>query len=311
MSKIILSIKNVSHSFGNKKILDNVSLELLQGSFLAVTGPSGAGKSTLFRAILGTDLTNEGSIQVDGINVIGPDRNVGIVYQQYTLAPFLTVEDNVALGLKLDQTSLPYRTFCFWNWWKLRQQHLIESRKILIQLGLEHAMDAYPEKLSGGMRQRAAIAQALIMRPKILLLDEPFGALDEATREDLQGMLLTLYQENISAKKAGLEPPHTVVMVTHELNEAFYIADRVVGISRFWKDEQGLTGLENGAKIMYDKAAPVFKPEDPRDFGRFLDLKNLLRKSVFDGELTNPNEHQTFWTDIEDGHTTGVSAIRS
>lgn len=300
MNKMIVTIQNASHSFGNKRILDCINLDLVQGDFTALVGPSGAGKSTLFKAILGTDPLNEGKIYVAGEEVTGPDRHVGIVYQQYTLAPYLTVEQNVAEGLKLDQTSIPYRIFCFWDWWKLRQKHITEARDLLNRVGLGHVLTSYPEALSGGMRQRAAIAQALIMRPQVLLLDEPFGALDEATREDLQGVLKTLSQENEDAKAIGLDPPHTVIMVTHELNEAFYIANRVIGISRFWKDPNtGLTGMERGARVMYDKLTPFFGPNDPRDFGRFLDLKNLLRKSVFDGDLTDPTEHQTYWRDRE------------
>ena len=106
-----------------------------------------------------------------------------------------------------------------------------------------------------------AIAQALIMKPKILLLDEPFGALDEATREELQLMLLNLYQENLAGQeRKGEPPPHTILIVTHELNEALYVADRVVGLSQYHREGS------QGATIVYDKAAPVFHPTDPKEY---------------------------------------------
>jgi len=166
----------------------------------------------------------------------------------------------------------------------------------LKKLGLEAAAKLYPHEMSGGMRQRVAIAQALIMKPKILLLDEPFGALDEATREELQLMILRLYEENETAKKEGHEPPYTILIVTHELNEAFYVSDRVIGLSQYHKD-----GAE-GAKIVYDKSAPIFHPGDPREFGIFLEQREELRRHVFDPtDLQDHEELITFWKDREKG----------
>lgn len=310
---MILNVSRVNQWFGPKNVLHNVNLKINRGQFVALVGPSGCGKSTLLRSILGTDPPSSGTITTGDKGIEGPTRDVGIVYQHYSLYPFLTVEKNIALGPKLDQTSIPFRTFRPLRWRSMRKKHLEESRELLYEFGLESAAKQYPSKLSGGMRQRVAIAQALIMKPSILLLDEPFGALDEATREELQQMLLRLYQENINAKKEGKTPPHTCIFVTHELNEAFYLADRVVGLSQYWKKTTtwgyGTGGL--GATVIYDKAAPVYGPDDPRDFGRFLGLKDLLRQTVFnENNEQDPDEHVTFWSDLANGESTGVSSMR-
>jgi NitT/TauT family transport system ATP-binding protein len=289
-----LEVQDVSHAFGNNKVLGHVNLKVAAGQVVGLVGPSGCGKSTLLRAILGTHPPNKGKIFAGGKEITGPNRDVGIVYQHYSLYPFLTAEKNVAFGLLLDETTLPYRTFVFWKWWKIRQKHLAKARELLKKLGLETATKLYPHEMSGGMRQRVAIAQALIMKPKILLLDEPFGALDEATREELQLMILGLYAENEVAKKEGKEPPYTILLVTHELNEAFYVSDRVIGLSQYHKN------TEEGAKIVYDKPAPIFRPGDPREFEVFLEQREELRRHVFDStDLLDHEELITFWKDHE------------
>jgi len=289
-----LEVQDVSHAFGDNKVLGHVDLKVAAGQVVGLVGPSGCGKSTLLRAILGTHPPNKGKIFAGQKEVKGANRDVGIVYQHYTLYPFLTAEKNVAFGLLLDETILPWRMFVFWEWWKLRKKHLEKARELLKKLGLEEAAKLYPHEMSGGMRQRVAIAQALIMKPKILLLDEPFGALDEATREELQLMILRLYEENETAKEEGNEPPYTILIVTHELNEAFYVSDRVVGLSQYHK------GGAEGAKIVYDKPAPIFHPGDPREFGVFLEQREELRRHVFDpSDLQDHEELITFWEDRE------------
>lgn len=289
-----LEIDGLSHSFGTNKVLSNVSLKIAHGQIVALVGPSGCGKSTLLRAILGTHPPAVGRILADGIPITSPSRAVGIVYQHYTLFEFLTARENVALGLKLDQTNMPYRFFQFPKWRELRQQHLREADDFLCQVGLSQAIHRYPHELSGGMCQRVAIAQAMIMRPKILLLDEPFGALDESTRTELQMMLLRFYQENLAAKLNGEEPPYTILIVTHELNEALYVADRVIGLSQYHNDGK------NGATIVYDRPCPVFHPDDARDFDRLVQQREELRKAVFD-EVENKQHEQfvTFWDELQ------------
>ena len=285
-----LEVRKVSHWFGPKRVLHHVNLEIEAGQIVGLVGPSGCGKSTLLRAILGTHPPKAGEVFIDGKLVQRPSRDVGIVYQHYSLYDFLTAQKNVAFGPMLDQTSLPFRFFQFWKWWKLRRLHLEQAAHLLEKVGLGKACDLYPAEMSGGMRQRVAIAQALIMRPKILLLDEPFGALDEATREELQEMLLHLYQENLQAKQKGLHPPHTILIVTHELTEAIYVSDRVVGLSQYHQDG------DQGATIVYDKPAPVFHPSDPREFSSVLEQQQELRHAVFDPEyLQNYEEYISFW----------------
>lgn len=325
--KVILKIRGVSQWFGKNRVLHDVNLDIVQGQFVAMVGSSGCGKSTLLRAILGTVPAKEGTVETDGKLVVGPNRHVGIVYQKYGLYKFLTATENVAFGPKLDQTQLWHRLFMPWYWRPLRRRHLEESKQLLTKFGLGHALDLYPGELSGGMQQRVALAQALINRPKLLLLDEPFGALDEATREDLQLMLLNLYQENIAAIKRGDDPPWTVIIITHELNEAFYVSDRVIGLSRNWYEhlKPGQTVKINGQEIggrvrgevcgatkVWDKSAPTFHPNEPRDFTKFLPTREELFREVVsaDSPTIERNKHISFWSDLEQGVGTGVAFMK-
>ncbi len=296
MSEIVLKCQGVSHWFGSNRVLNNINLEIAAGQIVAVVGPSGCGKSTLLRAILGTHPPKEGSILASGHPITRPTRDVGIVYQNYSLYDFLTARDNVAFGLMLDQTNIGQRLLRPDRWWPLRKQHRAQSVELLEKVNLGHAVNLYPTEMSGGMRQRVAIAQALIMDPKILLLDEPFGALDEATREELQLMLLHLYEENQLCKQAGKRPPYTILIVTHELNEALYVSDRVLGLSQYHEDGK------NGVTIVYDKPAPVFRPGDARDFEQFEKQKDEMRRAVFDPDrIQHHDEYVTFW----EGHGKG------
>jgi NitT/TauT family transport system ATP-binding protein len=142
-----LSIKNVSHWFDKKNVLWNVNLDIQHGEFVSLVGPSGCGKSTLLKAILGTHPPKSGTISADGKVINRPQRNIGIVYQHYTLFDFLTAQENVALGLALDQTSIPFRLFRPFKWRTLREQHLQQADVFLRRLGLEHALGHYPSEL--------------------------------------------------------------------------------------------------------------------------------------------------------------------
>ncbi len=288
-----LEINHVSHRYGDYRVLNDINLQILPGQIVAMVGPSGCGKSTLLQAILGTHPPTEGEIRADGVLINKPSRNVGIVYQQYSLYDFLTAEENVAFGLKLDETTLPSRIFSYRSYAKKRQVHLKKAREFLEKVGLSSAMGRYPSELSGGMRQRVAIAQAFILKPKIVLLDEPFGALDETTRQELQMMLLKFYQENLKAKQRGERPEYTIIIVTHELNEALYVADRVIGLSRYH------TQSEKGAMIVYDRPCPVFAPDDPRDFSKLVEQREELRKAVFDESyIKDHNKYVSFWSEL-------------
>ena len=286
--KLALECQKVSHWFGHKRVLHEVELQVPRGQFLSLVGPSGCGKSTLLRAILGTHLPHEGLILVwrpgrtEGDRVEGPGRDRGIVYQQYSLYPFLTALENVAIGLMLDQTSLPFRWFQWPRWRKRRKQHLAEAEAMLERVKLGDALHLYPQEMSGGMRQRVALAQALVMKPEIILLDEPFGALDEATREDLQNLLLALHDENVMTARRGGTPAHTLIIVTHELNEALLVGDRVAGLSQYWDWKGENHSSCPGATIIYDKPAPVFKAQQAHEFEQFTQQREEIRRVVFD-----------------------------
>ena len=293
MSTTALEVRDVNHWYGTSQVLYNVNLQIAAGQIVAIVGPSGCGKSTLLRAILGTHPPSQGEIDADSHAITEPTRNVGIVYQNYSLFEFLSARDNVAFGLKLDQTNLPGRIFGYFAYRQTRQAHRQQAEAFLKKVGLAESSNLYPNQMSGGMRQRVAIAQALIMKPKIVLLDEPFGALDESMREELQIMLLRLYQENLMAKKAGRVPEYTILIVTHELNEALYVSDRVIGMSRFHTEGQ------HGSTIVYDRPSPIFHPDDPRDFSRFIEQREELRKAVFDPQyIKDRNKYVTFWNDL-------------
>jgi len=185
-------------------VLAGLQLTIAPGEFLSIVGASGCGKSTLLRLIVGLDVDYEGEIKVDGQLVRGTSLERGIVFQDHRLFPWLTVAENVGLGLENS------------SWPSERKREAIASHIRLV--GLSGFESAYPHQLSGGMAQRAAIARALVNQPSILLLDEPFGALDALTRSNLQQELQRIWQtENI-----------TTILVTHDVDEAVYLGDRVV-----------------------------------------------------------------------------------
>lgn len=313
---ITLNVRGMGQWFGNNRVLYDIDLQVVRGQFVAIVGGSGCGKSTLFRAVLGTDPPKAGHVETGGIRVNGPNRHVGIVYQQYRLYQFLTAEENVAFGPMLDSSGFFERALMPWKWWPKRRRQLQAARDLLTKVKLGHALKSYPHQLSGGMQQRVAIAQSLIMEPNILLLDEPFGALDEATRESLQKMLLHLYQENIESKQRGEQPRWTVVFITHELNEAFYVSDRVVGLSRNWFEETPsgiITGATLGATKVWDKCAPVYHPDAPKDFELFYEAKRELRDVVLNDKAApvERNKHVSYWSDLSKGVGTGVAMVRN
>ncbi|MCK5683516.1 ATP-binding cassette domain-containing protein, partial [bacterium] len=195
----------------------DVNIKVLRGEIVALVGPSGCGKSTLLKAILGTHPPLQGDVIINGSISYKPSRHCGIVYQTYSLFPFLTAIENVAIGPLLDKTNTVSRTFHPFKTQEMKKTFHKRAAQLLDDLGLGNALNSYPHEMSGGMRQRTAIAQALIMEPEILLLDEPFGALDETTREECQRLLLTLYMQNEKRRNEG-KTPYTILIVTHELS---------------------------------------------------------------------------------------------
>ena len=312
----VLSCRGIHHHFGPKLVLHDVNVDIAPGQIVSLVGPSGCGKSTLLRSIIGTHpprsgqvLTYQGPDDRVGQEVQSPGRDRGIVYQRYSLFPFLTAVQNVAIGLKLDESSIPSRLFGFPAWRKRRKQHLEQAAALLTKIGLGEALDRYPHELSGGMCQRVAIAQALIMKPRLLMLDEPFGALDEATREELQALLLNLYQENLEARDRGEPPPYTILIVTHELTEALYVGDRVIGLSQYWDWKSAGLSEAPGATIIYDRVAPVYQPGQAKRYEDFVALREEIRAVVFEPETPlPPGEHIMFWDQVERGEAEGMLA---
>lgn len=308
-----LDCMDVHQSFGDNHVLHQINFDVIAGQIVSLVGPSGCGKSTLFSAITGTRPPKKGEIRVytgddyqNGMvaNQPGPDR--GIVYQKYTLMPFLTAKENVAFGLKVKNSTM-FRYFRPLKWRSLYKSYLKQAEEWLDYLKLSHVMDLYPSEMSGGQQQRVAIAQSLINKPEILLLDEPFGALDEATREKLQIMLLTFYEENIKAKKAGEDPPYTIIIVTHELNEAIYVGDRVIGLSQYWNWKEQNHEKCPGATIVYDKVTPVYTPRCIKNYDDFVEQREEIRRVVFDPNfLANPNENSIFWKQVQEGKGEGI-----
>lgn len=318
---IVLNCQNLTHYFEDPlkdkpptKVLHDINLQIVRGEIVGVVGPSGCGKSTLLRAITGTHPPKQGKVIVHSkhngdneIIILEPSRNIGIVYQQYSLFPFLTALQNVAFGPMLDKTSILFRFFRFIEWKKIRHEQLSQAKELLAKLNLENAMHLYPSQLSGGMKQRVAIAQALIMKPEILLLDEPFGALDEVMRESLQRMLLRLYLENCLAKQKGDKPPYTILMVTHEIKEAIIVSDRVIGLSQYWDYQNAGFAECPGSTIVYDRVAEIYQPDTPNDFKKINDQADEIRKAVFDSKnLQRREQFNNFWKQITCGQGDGV-----
>lgn len=311
---LAMGLRGIAHNYDDFHVLGGIDLDVVRGEIVSLVGPSGCGKSTLLRAVVGTHPPNQGQVviapgQPEEHAVVGPGPDRGIVYQNYALMPFLTAMQNVAFGPKMAETTLWDRVVGYASWRKLRARQEAEARDLLERLGLGHAADMYPSQMSGGMRQRVAIGQALIMKPAVLLLDEPFGALDEATREELQDLLLGLYQENLTAKAAGEPAPYTIVIVTHELNEALLVGDRVVGVSQYWDWRGAGHEASPGAVVVYDKPVPVYEPGKHRDPEAFREAREEIRRAVFQEDVRqDPAEYRTFWDDLAAGRGEGVLA---
>ena len=237
--KSLLFLESVYKSYGLKLVLDNVDLSVSPGELCTVVGPSGCGKSTLLRLIVGQEQATKGKVLIDHEPSVIPDPRRGIVYQQYSLFPHLRVLDNVILGQRL--------TLNWANWFKRKKACREEGMEFLSRVGLKEHWNKYPFELSGGMQQRVSIAQTLIMKPKVVLMDEPFGALDPGTREHLQVFLLELWETF----------KMTVFFVTHDLEEAAYLGTRVVVLSQYYRDDRGDgPTVKRGAKIVADYPLP-------------------------------------------------------
>ncbi|SEB82239.1 nitrate/sulfonate/bicarbonate ABC transporter ATP-binding protein [Paenibacillus sp. GP183] len=243
MKKTLIELQQICKRYdlpnqANVSILEDIQLKISEGEFVSILGPSGSGKSTLLRIIAGLVSPSQGSVIYNGQSIQGTNSGVGMVFQSFALFPWLTVLENVKLGLENK---------------RLRdKEKMHKALSIIDMVGLDGFEGAYPKELSGGMRQRVGIGRALVMEPDILLMDEPFSALDVLTAENLKRDLLELWTE----KKI---PTKSIIMVTHSIEEAVYMSDRAIVLSRdpariiadipilmpHWRDKQEVhfTGL--------------------------------------------------------------------
>ena len=231
-----ICVRNVWQQYDDQVVLEGLNLDVAEGEFCTLVGASGCGKSTFLRLLLGQEIPSRGSITMDGKALANePDPSRGVVFQRYSVFPHLSVLDNVALGLELPNAPLLGRLFG-----QAKRDAREQAAVLLHKVGLGHALDKYPTQLSGGMQQRLAIAQALIMKPRVLLLDEPFGALDPGIRKDMHNLLLELWQET----------KLTVFMVTHDLSEGFNLGTRLMVFDKVRHDPHAPGAY--GARITYD-----------------------------------------------------------
>lgn len=213
-----ISVRNVWKEYGDHVVLEEINLDVAPRAFIALVGPSGCGKTTFLKMLLSEEIPTRGMIEVDGVPISRePSAERGVVFQRYSVFPHLTVLGNVVLGRELQASRLFGRLFG-----ARRRAVEEEACELLAAVGLAGAESKYPAQLSGGMQQRLALAQALIAQPKVLLLDEPFGALDPGIRADIHVLMRKLWNER----------ELTVVMVTHDLSEAFKLATRIISFER-------------------------------------------------------------------------------
>lgn len=241
----LLSLRDIWVEYGDKVVLERVNLDIEAGSFVSIIGPSGAGKSSLLRVVLGQEVPTRGRILLDDTPLTpecGPDR--GVVFQRYSVFPHLSVLRNTMFGLECEQAPFTARLFG-----ARRRAAREQAEEMLRAVGLGDSLHLYPAQMSGGMQQRLAIAQALIKRPRILLLDEPFGALDPGIRADMHTLITKLWRDY----------QLTILMVTHDIREAFSLGTRVLTLDKRRRDPQA--PHRYGATAVYD--LPLNRREEP------------------------------------------------
>jgi NitT/TauT family transport system ATP-binding protein len=231
-----IELKKLWKEYGDNVVLENINLTVRAGEFITLVGASGCGKTTFLKMLLGTEKPSRGKLLLDGDPIRDePDADRGIVFQRYSVFPHLNVIENVMLGVEFGQSKLLGR--CFGS---KRRQVREQAQEMLELVGLGHVANQYPTSLSGGMQQRLAIAQALIKQPKVLLLDEPFGALDPGIRSDMHALILDIWQ------KTGI----TIFMITHDLTEGFYLGTRLLVFDKHRHDPDNPNRY--GASITFD-----------------------------------------------------------
>jgi NitT/TauT family transport system ATP-binding protein len=287
----VVHSKKVHQWFGPSKVLHDINIQITPGTITSIVGPSGCGKSVFLKGIAGMVPPKSGEMiihlgqnkhtQEEFLDIKRPCRYVGVVDQAHQLFPFWNALNNVAAGLMLDRTGIPFRLLAYPFYRKIRKAHLEEAAFWLKKVGLEGSEYKLPHQLSGGQQQRVAIAQAMITKPRILLMDEPFSALDEQNREKFQRMLLTLRAENESTPETRANPPFTMLIVTHEINEAIYVGNRVIGFSTMWPWQDSGYKTYPGATVVYDQPSRVFNPYEEADYSTFKEQKIAILEKVF------------------------------
>ncbi|WP_291705423.1 ABC transporter ATP-binding protein [Bradyrhizobium sp.] len=244
--------EHVSLSFetpnGVLKVLDDVSYEISEGEFVSIIGPSGCGKTTMMNMLAGFQKPTAGSVTFDGAPILGPGPERGVIFQDYGVFPWLTVKDNIAFGLKLKANHVSIK------------EHNDICAHYLALMGLSDFANSYPKHLSGGMRQRLAIARAYAVKPKFLLMDEPFGALDAQTRLNMQNLLLQVL---------GAEGK-TVMLITHSVDEAIYLSSRIIVV----------TARPARIKRIIDVAFPYPRQEAIQELAEFGEIRKIVRELV-------------------------------
>lgn len=231
---MILQAQNLGLDYGQQPVFREINLDIKTGEIIALVGPSGAGKSSLLRCLAGLQIATQGGLFFQQRPLRQPQPTLAMAFQEAALLPWLTVAQNVAFGLQFKHQPRLNR---------LQQQQRIDTA--LAQVDLTTASQLYPQQLSGGMAQRVALARCLARQPEVLLLDEPFGALDEATRLEMQDLLLRLHNQLHC----------TIVLVTHDLNEAIRLAHRIVLISKTVAQSQTMWTVAEAAKQNQSAAA--------------------------------------------------------
>ena len=278
----LLQIQDVYKGYDGKTILRNIDLTINKGEFCSLVGPSGCGKSTLLKMVLGQEMPDKGKILLNDKSISLPDPRRGVVYQKYSLFPHLTVLENVMLGPSYLGIKGKEAT---------KAQIKEEAFYFLERVRLKDSANKYPSQLSGGMQQRVAIAQTLIANPEILLMDEPFGALDPDTREEVQLFLLELWEElNL-----------TILFVTHSLEEACFVGTRLIALSQYYNS--GDNFYNHGATIIEDhKLSSVASSTELKHNPEFQELIRNVRSKAFDPKvlqhakdfnLTHPDSYRT------------------
>lgn len=249
---VVMEAENLGKRFatpqgGTAVALDQVNFQVHRREIMTVIGPSGCGKSTLVRILAGLESASSGRVLVDGKLVVGPGPDRGMVFQAYTLFPWLTVLKNVMFGLSMQGTG--------------QNEARSQALQWIEMVGLEKFADSYPHQLSGGMKQRVAIARALAAKPRILLMDEPFGALDPQTRAQMQSYLLQIWQ-NVNI---------TIVFITHDLDEAVLLADRICVLGAADEHHPG-----GHLKAILEVPLPYPHDVDVMKDQRFIDIRRHL-----------------------------------